>query len=287
MLYKNMSKKTVVFGFLGTRLDTGLRQRRWDKWRPSVAVTQQPDFHVDRLELLVPDHSKQIGATVANDIAQVSPQTQVVQHDMTFEDPWDLAELYPRLLDFLAAYRFDQMREEYLINITTGTHVGQICWFLMAEARFIPARILQLSPPQGRQRGTGDPAEVAGTSTIIDLDLARYDPIAQRFARRQVEATSYLKSGIATQNQAFNATINLLEQVGLRSNSPILLTGPTGAGKTALARRLYELKLQSNQVSGQFIEVNCATLRGSKLCLRYSVMCVGLFLVRLLQGKGI
>jgi transcriptional regulatory protein RtcR len=42
----------------------------------------------------------------------------------------------------------------------------------------------------------------------------------------------------------------------------VLLTGPTGAGKSQLARRIYELKKNQRKVSGQFIEVNCATLRG-------------------------
>ena len=38
--------------------------------------------------------------------------------------------------------------------------------------------------------------------------------------------------------------------------------GPTGAGKSQLARRIFELKKQRHQLAGQFVEVNCATLRG-------------------------
>ena len=36
--------------------------------------------------------------------------------------------------------------------------------------------------------------------TIIDLDLSRYDQIAQRFSREQEEGVAFLKSGIATRN---------------------------------------------------------------------------------------
>jgi transcriptional regulatory protein RtcR len=43
---------------------------------------------------------------------------------------------------------------------------------------------------------------------------------------------------------------------------PLLLTGPTGAGKSRLARRIYDLKLARRQIKGAFVEVNCATLRG-------------------------
>jgi len=38
--------------------------------------------------------------------------------------------------------------------------------------------------------------------------------------------------------------------------------GPTGAGKSQLARRIYELKKAKHQVAGSFVEVNCATLKG-------------------------
>ncbi len=51
-------------------------------------------------------------------------------------------------------------------------------------------------------------------------------------------------------------------RVALRSKAPILLMGPTGAGKSLLARRIYELKKLKHQIAGPFVEVNCATLKG-------------------------
>ncbi len=56
--------------------------------------------------------------------------------------------------------------------------------------------------------------------------------------------------------------IDRIEQVAIRSRAPLLLTGPTGAGKSQLAKRIYELKKTRRQVEGAFVEVNCATLRG-------------------------
>lgn len=38
--------------------------------------------------------------------------------------------------------------------------------------------------------------------------------------------------------------------------------GPTGAGKSRLARRIFELKKIRHAVEGEFVDVNCATLRG-------------------------
>lgn len=56
--------------------------------------------------------------------------------------------------------------------------------------------------------------------------------------------------------------IEQIEKVAIKSRAPILLNGPTGAGKSFLARRIFELKQAWHQFSGAFVEVNCATLRG-------------------------
>jgi len=56
--------------------------------------------------------------------------------------------------------------------------------------------------------------------------------------------------------------IKQIEKISIRSAEPILLTGPTGAGKTQLAKRIFELKKDLGKVSGKLVAVNCATLRG-------------------------
>ncbi len=58
--------------------------------------------------------------------------------------------------------------------------------------------------------------------------------------------------------------IDEIERVVIRSTAPVLITGATGAGKSQLARRIYELKKAQRKVNGPFIEVNCATLRGDQ-----------------------
>ncbi|GAA5787078.1 RNA repair transcriptional activator RtcR [Chitiniphilus shinanonensis] len=251
-------KKTVVIGFVGTVLDyAGKGGQRWDKWRPSVGLCQQDDLLVDRLELLHDSRSRGLFERLRQDIAAVSPGTEVRSVEINLRNPWDFEEVYGALHDFARGYAFDADHEDYLIHITTGTHVAQICWFLLAEARYLPARLVQTSPPvQRREEG------VAGSYALIDLDLSRYDKIATRFAREQAETVSFLKSGIATRNARFNRMIEQIERVAVRSKAPMLLCGPTGAGKSFLARRIYELKKARHQLNGRFVEVNCATLRG-------------------------
>lgn len=249
-------KSQVIIGFLGSTLDQGKNPDRWQRWRPTVALCQHPDLVVGRLELLHGRDHTALAVRIEKDVAQVSPETVVRRRVLDFKDPWDFEEVYSRLHDFARAYPFDTDAEDYLVNITTGTHVGQICWFLLAEARVIPARLLQLTPPKRWKDGQ------PGSYGVIDLDLSRYDRIATRFRAEQKEAASFLKSGIETRNAAFNRMIDRIESVAIRSKAPILLTGPTGAGKSQLARRIYELKQARHQIKGPFVEVNCATLRG-------------------------
>jgi transcriptional regulatory protein RtcR len=252
-----MIRKQVVIGLLGATLDSGKGSERWERWRPTVALCQHEDLLIHRFELLYQKKFTGIARSAMDDIATVSPETDVKPCEIELDDPWDFEEVYGALHDFATGYEFDTDNEEYLVHITTGTHVEQICLFLLTESRYLPAKLIQSSPPSPRKRGGGP-----GTYEVIDLDLSRYDRIASRFQQEQKEAASLLKSGIETRNTAFNLLIDKIEQVVIASSDPLLLMGPTGAGKSRLARRIYELKRARHQVKGDFIEINCATIRG-------------------------
>ncbi len=250
------TRPLVVLGMYGATLDKGVGPKRWHRWRPTVALCSQPDLVVRRLELLHDRAMTRSAAQLVDDLAAVSPETEVILRPLALDDPWDFEEVFGALHDFARAYPFDPEAEDYRIHITTGTHVMQICWFLLAESRHIPARLVQATPPD-----RWDSGQPGGVSTI-DLDLSRYDAIARRFAAERAEGLAFLKAGIDTKSPAFNRLIASIERVALRTREPMLLTGPTGAGKSRLARRIYALKRQRRQIEGPLVEVNCATLRG-------------------------
>jgi len=252
-------KRTVVFSFIGSTLDTPTHAERWKKWRPNVSLGRFPNLLVDRIELFTQRRFAKLTDTVITDLQAVSPGIEVRPHQLEMRDAWNFEEVFEHLFRFARDYPFDVDKEDYLIHITTGTHVAQICLFLLTESRHLPGRLLQLSPSRRRSgEDKGDP----GDYSIIDLDLSRYDRLASRFENEAAEAASFLKSGIDTRNPDFNRMIDRIEKVAIRSTAPILLTGPTGAGKSQLARRIYELKHQRNSVTGPFVELNCSTLRG-------------------------
>jgi len=124
----------VVLGLLGTTLDSGHGMDRWQSWRPTVSICRQPDLIVKRLELIHPNRETRLATTLSQDIHTVSPETEVHLHAIDFDDPWNFEEVYEKLSAFARAYPFDSDRENYLIHITTGTHVAQICLYLLTES---------------------------------------------------------------------------------------------------------------------------------------------------------
>ncbi|MEK6236536.1 MAG: RNA repair transcriptional activator RtcR [Planctomycetales bacterium] len=249
-------KPVVVIGLIGAVLDAGAGRKRWEKWRPTVSLCRHEELLVSRLELLYQEKFAALTEAVAEDVSGVSPETDVRLSRIDLDDAWDFEEVYAALHDFARDYPFDPDNEEYLVHITTGSHVAQICLFLLTESRRLPARLLQTSPPR---RKTSDSP---GAFTIIDLDLSRYDLIASRFQQEQQEGVSFLKAGIETRNEGFNQLMERIEHVATASKAPLLLTGPTGAGKSRLAKRIYELKKNRRLVEGAMVEINCATIRG-------------------------
>ena len=263
MTKKPHTNKTAVIGFLGTTLDNGFNDKRWQRWRPTVSLGLHDELLVNELHILYSKRDKRLFHLICDDVAKVSPQTQVIGHRVSLTSPWDFADVYAELYDFVTGFTFNT-DTDYLLHLTTGTHVAQICWFLLVEAGFLPADFIQTSPcpkpdqynPQGRYQ-------------IIDLDVSRYDSLRARFEAEKAQHWQTLQANLVTRNAAYQQLISDIEKVATRSTAPILLMGATGAGKSQLATQIYELKkakannaAHSKYALGAFVEVNCATLRG-------------------------
>ena len=257
-----MSNKTAVIGFLGTTLDNGFNDKRWQRWRPTVSLGLHDELLVDELHILYSKRDKRLFKIIVDDVAQISPNTTVIGHHVALTSPWDFADVYAELYDFAAGFDF-QDSTDYLLHLTTGTHVAQICWFLLVEAGFIPADLIQTSPCS-----RPDQADPQGRYQVIDLDVSRYDGLRERFEAEKQQHWQTLQANLVTQNAAYQKLISDIEKVATRSTAPILLMGATGAGKSQLAGQIYALKkakassTQGKNTLEQFVEVNCATLRG-------------------------
>ena len=108
-----MTKRNVVIGFLGSQLDAGQGAGRWEKWRPTLSLTQHEDTVIHRLELFHASQHVGLALQLQKDIATVSPETVVNLVTMDAADPWDFGEVYAGLYDWARGYRFDPAHEQY------------------------------------------------------------------------------------------------------------------------------------------------------------------------------
>lgn len=249
MTKQGAAKRNVVFGALGTEKDKrGEKESERDKWRPTVDLCMHDDFPIDRYELFYQKKHIDLARQVKADI-ESNAATKVQLREIDYKgDPWKFEHVYTTFFDFFSNYEFDRENENYFVNISTGTHVMQICLFLLAEAKYVPAKLVQST--RNKQ------------CIEIDLELEKYDPIAQRFRKQEQDDVAFLKGDIETKNPEYDELIERILSVSAVFDYPILLTGDTGVGKSTLAKRIHGLRVDKNRSEDKFQAVNCATLRG-------------------------
>lgn len=249
MSKQSAAKRNVVFGALGTEKDKrGEKNSERDKWRPTVDLCMHEDFPIDRYELFFQKKHIDLAKEVKADI-ESKAATKVQLHEIDYKgDPWKFEHVYTTFFDYFSNYEFDREKDNYFVNISTGTHVMQICLFLLAEAKYVPAKLVQSA--RNKQ------------CIEIDLELEKYDLIAQRFHKQKQDDVAFLKGDIETKNAKYDELIERILSVSTAFDYPILLTGSTGVGKSTLAKRIHGLRVDKNLSANEFQAVNCATLRG-------------------------
>ncbi len=249
-------KRRVVFGMIGPQRDGGVDEGRHQRFRPTPSIVRQPSWPVDHLVMWYDSAGASLRELLAEDVRAYSPGTTVEQVFLDIPDHRDILRSWNALSTFVRDYDWKPDEEDYFVHITSGSRAFHIVMYLMTEAQLIPGQILQTM-----ENETPD-VSPAGTFTLTDLQHEEYARVVSRLLDVRREYQVALKNGIDTRNPAFNAMIAQIQDVTLDDEGCILLMGPTGAGKSALARRIAELLRAEGLVRGKLVVVNCATLLG-------------------------
>ena len=235
--------RSIVFSTV-SHLDMYTGEDRKDRWRPLLELLRIHDFKVDRLYFFISHLYRHIVPTLVKDMNNVCPETEIVpvitnlNGVLTYED---IAPAYKVFSAYFEQYRFDLSNERYFFHLGPGNLFQHALMLIMLfHSKRLPFQMLRLAPNPEK------PGDII--MEIYEGDIRKWIASIADSEKRNVAAQTFLKSCIETRNPVFNKLIEEMEHVATHSTAPVLLSGPTGSGKSHLARKIYELRYNKGLV---------------------------------------
>lgn len=237
--------------------------KRTDIWRPSVALASYPDLHFDEYYILysgLKDNMQETFDEVVEDIHAISPQTTLHPEKMNFKSPWDMVSVFKALYKFAEdhASDFGAQDVQCYVNCNHGTmQIRESLFMLSQEGKFPGMRILPSPWHDNTKRDYHTPEGSYAIDDPSEFNEA-YRQLSKDTKRRARDNGLHNGIFIDKSNKEFLKLLDRILSVVRRTKEPILFTGPTGSGKTQLAKNIAKVK----GLSENFVHVNCATLSG-------------------------
>ena len=237
--------------------------KRTDIWRPSVALASYPDLKFDDYYLLYSGLRGPMRRTfdeVVEDIKALRPKVNLHIEEMAFKSPWDMVSVFTNLYKFAEAHASEFSAEGTMcyVNCNHGTMQIRESLFMLSQEGKIPGmRILPSPWHDNTKRDYRTPVGSYAKDDPSDFNEA-YRKLS--IATKRQAKNNGLMEGIFVDksNTEFLELLNQIFFVAQKTKEPILFTGPTGSGKSNLARNIAKTK----GLKDKFVSVNCATLGG-------------------------
>ena len=237
--------------------------KRTDIWRPSVALASYPDLKFDDYYLLYSGLKGAMLKTfneVKEDIEALRPKVNLHIEEMAFKSPWDMVSVFTNLYKFAEAHASEFGAEGTLcyVNCNHGTMQIRESLFMLSQEGKIPGmRILPSPWHDNTKRDYRTPVGSYAKDDPSDFNEA-YRKLS-RATKRQAKNNGLMEGiFVDKSNTEFLELLDQILFVAQRTKEPILFTGPTGSGKSNLARNIAKTK----GLKDKFVSVNCATLGG-------------------------
>lgn len=255
--------RRVLVGYLGMKLD-----EEDSKWRPTVELCRSDEIAADELVLLYQAGHKKAETLArrvladAREAARRDRDIELKTHPapLTLRDPWNSSEVTSALVGYLGRLELLRSRaKEVVVSVTLGTPVIQASLFNLIRGGQLPgARVALYVAPDDKSRE----ATISGRGEVRWIPTHLDDARVPAFARPEAGGTGW---GFPSRSSEARQLEERIASVATFSRDPILILGKTGTGKTFWARRIWELKSAAGLIRGEFVPVNCATLRGELL----------------------
>lgn len=259
-------KKNVIFATIPANYRFLQVQEMLAPWEQYIQLTNIPSFPVERIFFLInPSNIKHIPLFfnyLKNHLNNTKIRFIKINSKLDFNVE-NFNHTYSVFAEYFAKFNFDTEHSDYYLYFAKGNlFAHSFLITMLINVRHLPCRIVHLR----RNRNAVFPLYVP---EIYEASFGKWLTDISTYEKKYYDTQSLLKSSIPTNNQQFNKLISNIEHIAVHSTAPILFLGPTGSGKSQLAKQVYELRKKIGAVRGNFVSVNCATLHGD---LAYSTL---------------
>jgi len=267
-----MAQRHIGFSILGQTQDSqgGDKESRWEKFRPSVAFATQEGVSLDCFVLAYQIGQEALRDRVIADIRHVHKERDSQRNytcniksvPIAFDDPFDFGVVFRALFQALEMLGSEDPGCWHL-SLATGTQPMHFAMYIMADKWLLPMQVHLVQPIPGERSSPSTYGSILRPMDVSWPELPGYRAVFDEKRREYV--ANLLPTG-KTQNSDWYATLERLEHVGIETDEPLLLLGPTGTGKSYLAGRIHVLWAKQRVPSGRdapFMEANCAAMKGS------------------------
>jgi len=261
--------KRIGFSIIGKDRDmSGKSPRRWNRFRPTVAFGLQKDVPFDQLVLAYQPAQEELLTIIQDDIrnkinAGNERDFEITSKIIKFQNVYDFDECY-RVLSELLKSLMTADDDRFYANMNTGTHTMQFAMYAISEQNLLPVTIVQTFPGDEVEYEKEQAFSCKSHAQVIDISWIKYPQILKDIDKRH---DSFFSKTILvdTNHEDLREKIKELVDIGSSTYEPILLLGPTGTGKTRIARTVHSawadrMKKNLKKEDIPFRDINCAGL---------------------------
>ncbi len=185
------------------------------------------------------------------------PDLDVQVRHLELDDPTNYFKILKALRSELDDLLNKMGPADYVIGAASGTPQMHACWVLLAASGEIPARILQVRPPQFVTDDLPAIHEIDPTDTEFPTIRSKLWADVDLGDEAETEPSVLIERiGIVGDHPAMARALETASLLA-RSDVPVLILGESGTGKEKIASLIHQL---SDRAGRAFVPVNCAAI---------------------------
>lgn len=232
------NRPCALIVLLDPDLDRGKKSKRWDRWRPALAVAQREEVRVARIDLLYDPVDQELADTIADDLAALRPGATIESHPLECGDAHGFETVHAAVSSWVIEQPFSPEAQAILVQAGARNSPASIALTAAVTRGRIPGRLLLISPPEG---------ENGPRFETVDLGA---DP------ESHPEPEPISAERLPSRNRAVNALMDHIEKVAGRTDDPIVLHGAAGAGRSTVARWIHAIRRAAGRATGRCVEID-------------------------------